>query len=92
MVRWILYAILAILAVFAAVYREKLAAFYQSTRVFYKETEVEMRKVTWPSKDELISHTVVVLVVVVILTGAIALWDTALGWTVQNVILPGSGE
>jgi len=90
--RWIILAIVAILAVLAAVYRENLKTLLEKARVFYKETETEMKKVTWPSKDEMISHTVIVLVVVVILTSAIALWDTALGWTVQNIILPNSGE
>jgi preprotein translocase subunit SecE len=90
--RWILLAIVAILAVLAAVYRQNLMTLFQKSRVFYKETEVEMKKVTWPSKDELIGQTIVVLVVVVILTGLISIWDTALGWTVQHIILPGSGQ
>ncbi len=38
------------------------------TRQFLKEVRQELRKVDWPSRRELISYTIVVLVTVVVMT------------------------
>ena len=39
---------------------------------FFKESKVELRKVTWPTKHELVVDTVVVLIAVALV--AIAIW------------------
>ncbi len=43
---------------------------------FLKETKVELKKVTWPTKQELIAHTVVVLIAVVLCSTLIWVFDT----------------
>ncbi len=43
---------------------------------FLKETKVELKKVTWPTKQELIANTVVVLVAVVLCAVLIWVVDT----------------
>lgn len=35
---------------------------------FFKETKIEMRKVIWPSRHELLNYTLVVIVSVVVVT------------------------
>lgn len=42
---------------------------------FFSETKVELQKVTWPTKQELISNTVVVLIAVVLCAGLIWIID-----------------
>ena len=43
-----------------------------STRDFFRETNAEMKKVTWPSRPEVVGTTVVVLVATIIF--AVYLW------------------
>ena len=44
-------------------------------RTFFREVRVEMKKVTWPPRKELITSTGVVLVAVVIASVYIGVWD-----------------
>ncbi|MDC9714275.1 MAG: preprotein translocase subunit SecE [Gammaproteobacteria bacterium] len=50
---------------------------------FFKETKIELRKVVWPTKDETIKTTGMIMVAVVIV--AIFLWivDAFFTWAVQ---------
>lgn len=43
---------------------------------FLRETKVELKKVTWPTKQELISNTIVVLIAVVLCAGLIWIIDS----------------
>ena len=43
-----------------------------STKEFFRETSAEMKKVTWPQKNEVVSTTVVVLVSTIVF--ALFLW------------------
>ena len=50
---------------------------------FFKETKIELRKVVWPTRDETVKTTGMIMVAVVIV--AIFLWivDAILTWAVQ---------
>jgi preprotein translocase subunit SecE len=43
---------------------QKVAGTIENTRAFLQETRVEMKKVTWPSREDVISTTGVVLATV----------------------------
>lgn len=51
--------------------------------LFLQETKIELRKVIWPTKDETIKTTIMILIAVVIV--AIFLWivDSLFSWLVQ---------
>ena len=83
----VFYTILAVCALMCVVYRTKVAELIERTKVFYGEVEVEMKKVSWPTRDEVIGNTVVVLVGVVALTVIIGLADWGLGQAVQLVFV-----
>lgn len=54
---------------------------------FFKEVKMELKKVTWPNRQELTSYTAVVIVTVLIVAGVIWILDT--GFTrVLALILP----
>jgi preprotein translocase subunit SecE len=55
-------------------------------RTFFREVRIEMGKVTWPSRKELIQATAVVIVAVVIAAAYIGIWDF-----VWNVIVRAVG-
>jgi len=62
---------------------KKLHEWYEKIRTFFKEVKIEMKKVTWPNKDELTNYTVVVLFVVVILSAFIGVVDKAFGFLLE---------
>jgi preprotein translocase subunit SecE len=83
----LLYRVLALLllaaaAGFVALQTAKGKAFF----TLFKEAKVEIRKVVWPTRQETVQTTAIV-VVVVLLTG-LALWaiDSLLSWMVSGVI------
>ena len=43
---------------------------------FFRETKSELKKVSWPSKDQLFHNTIVILAFVVIVTIILSLLDT----------------
>ena len=51
---------------------------FNSVRLFYKETMIELKKASWPSKIELRDSTIVVLLATVLLGSFIALTDFSL--------------
>lgn len=54
--------------------------------IFFKDVKLEMMKVSWPTKDELIGSTVIVLVSLAILSGFIGLCDIILS-KIVNIIM-----
>jgi preprotein translocase subunit SecE len=46
-------------------------------RQFLKEVRAELRKVAWPTRQEMVAYTIVVLVAVVILTSLVFVMDLA---------------
>lgn len=60
--------------------------FLKRTGRFFKEVRSEMKKVTWPTKDDLVTYTIVVLVSVAIVSGFIWVADTVL-YKILSLIL-----
>lgn len=58
---------------------------------FLKEVNVELRKVTWPSKDELIGSTIVVIIVSFMMAIFIGIVDKTLTLIVTTIFGGGSG-
>ena len=54
---------------------------------FLTEVRAEMRKVTWPTRDEVISYTIVVLITVVIMGGLVYFADIIFTKLVDVIIL-----
>ena len=53
---------------------------------FFKDIKIEMSKVSWPSKDELIGSTIVVIVSLAVLSAFIGVCDVILS-KIVNVIM-----
>ena len=54
---------------------------------FLTEVRAEMKKVTWPTRDEVISYTIVVLVTVVLMGGLVYFADILFTKLVDVIIL-----
>jgi preprotein translocase subunit SecE len=55
-------------------------------RKFYRETKSEVKKVTWPSRAELIQHTEVVITSIILVGIIIALADFTFGKITEFVL------
>jgi preprotein translocase subunit SecE len=55
-------------------------------RVFLKEVRAELRKVNWPTREELVGYTIVVLVAVVVLTSFVFGLDIGFSRSILHII------
>jgi len=65
----------------------RVAAWFDKTKAFLSEVKVEMKKVTWPTKDQVRNYTAVVIIASFFLAIAIGLLDRAVSWLL--IQLPG---
>ena len=56
----------------------KLGDAVQSVRMFFVDVIAEMKKTSWPNRDELVSSTMVIIVSAVILSVVVGVSDTVL--------------
>jgi preprotein translocase subunit SecE len=56
-------------------------------RSYLRETQFEMRKVVWPTREETIRTTLVVILVVVLLSIVLGLIDVFLKWAILDHLL-----
>lgn len=80
--------VLGLLAAFvAAVFVGSQTALGRSTRFFLKESSIELRKVVWPTREETIRTTGVIIVVVIIISLILGLIDLLLKVVVMDWLL-----
>jgi preprotein translocase subunit SecE len=58
-------------------------------RQFIKEVALELKKVNWPTRQEMIAYTVVVLVAVVFLTSLVFAMDLGFSKAIIRIFGPG---
>jgi preprotein translocase subunit SecE len=63
---------------------EKIGLFAK-TFIFLGEVRTEMTKVTWPTREQTKSYTIVVLVSTAIMCFATGIWDLGLSWVMRFV-------
>jgi preprotein translocase subunit SecE len=59
----------------------------QGVRGFLRETQFEMRKVVWPTREETLRTTLVVILVVIALSIVLGLIDVILKWAILDHLL-----
>lgn len=87
---YVLLAIVVLVALVAIAKWRQVRAAWQAAGRFLREVKVEMQKVSWPSRNDLIGSTIAVLTVVVVLTAVVTLADQLLSM-VMNLLLSGRG-
>ena len=58
---------------------------YEKTKIFLGEVRTEMSKVVWPTREQVKSYTITVLVASVVIASLIGLWDVVLGWGIDQL-------
>ena len=59
---------------------------FQRVREFVREVMLEFRRVTWPSRQELVNSTTVVIVVTVVLAMFLGMVDIGLTKIVERIL------
>lgn len=81
-----LTAAVALLAgVAALVWRQPILAFALRSTAYIREVRVEVRKVSWPTWEDLRKSTLVIIVIVVIVGAIIGLMDVLFSWVLIDV-------
>jgi preprotein translocase subunit SecE len=80
---YIMWAVLAILALVLLLNFKKVIPKLKIWKVFFEEVSFEMTKVTWPTRDEVINSTVLVIVVAILLIIMTGLMDAIYSRLVQ---------
>ncbi len=68
---------------------DKIKLFFEQTAQFFREVKVELQKVTFPTRQETVGSTMVVLVLTVILALYLGLSDWVLARIVQMLLQVG---
>jgi preprotein translocase subunit SecE len=68
---------------------EKVKAFLEQTAQFFREVKVELQKVTFPTRQETVGSTIVVLVLTVIVAIYLGFSDWALAKIVKMLLQVG---
>ena len=63
-----------------------MAGIIKKTQKFTEDVQVEMRRVTWPDREQLRNATAVVLVFVLVLAAIIGLMDTVFAGIVRFIV------
>jgi len=77
---WIFFSILlGIAAILILSNLNKIRQFIEALKVFYHEVAFEMTKVVWPSQNEIVNSTILVIVITTVMTLGLMIVDFVLG-------------
>ncbi|MCI8520667.1 MAG: preprotein translocase subunit SecE [Clostridia bacterium] len=57
----------------------KKVSFPERVKRFFKDTKAELKKVTWPTKEQLIHNTGVIIVFIILIAVVLSVLDLAFG-------------
>jgi preprotein translocase subunit SecE len=63
----------------------KPLGWFATVRQFWREVALEMKKVSWPTRTEVINTTIITIVVVIFFAAFLWLADMGLGWLIVGV-------
>ena len=65
---------------------QKVVGRFHELTKFLREVRSEMRKVVWPTRQQTVNYTLVVVLAVVLVAGLISITDAALGAVIRRVL------
>lgn len=57
----------------------KKVSFPERVKRFFKDTKAELKKVTWPTKEQLIHNTGIIIVFIILIAVVLSVLDLAFG-------------
>jgi preprotein translocase subunit SecE len=64
----------------------KEPGFYEKSQTFLREVKAELKKVVWPTKNQTMASTIVVIVLVIIVSSFLGLFDLGLKGLIRMVL------
>ncbi len=68
--------------------QQKRSGFLSGPRKFARDVQVELKRVSWPNRDQLRQSTAVVLIIVLVLGVYVASWDFVFQNLARLIFLP----
>jgi preprotein translocase subunit SecE len=68
------------------VWREPAAGFARRSAIFVQDVRAEVRKVTWPSWEDLRKSTAVIIAIIIVLGIVIGLMDFLFSWLLIDLL------
>ncbi|MBS3985097.1 MAG: preprotein translocase subunit SecE [Selenomonadales bacterium] len=65
---------------------QKLVDKFHELTKFLREVRSEMRKVVWPTRQQTVNYTLVVVAAVILVAGLISITDAAFGAVIRRVL------
>ena len=78
-------AVLLVVGAVGLFWRQPILAFAVKSTAYIREVRVEVRKVSWPTWEDLRKSTMVIIVIVVIVGAIIGLMDLMFQWVLIDV-------
>ncbi|MFQ5679885.1 MAG: preprotein translocase subunit SecE [Gemmatimonadota bacterium] len=63
-----------------------MAGIVKKTQQFAEQVQVEMRRVTWPDREQLRNATVVILIFSIVLAIIIGAMDAVFSWFIRMIV------
>ena len=63
--------------------KTKKASLFSRIKRYFKETKSELKKVTWPSKDQIKNNTGIIIVFIILVAIFLSICDFGFGWLRQ---------
>lgn len=68
---------------------EKIKAYLELAFQFFREVKAELQKVTFPTRQETVGSTIVVLILTTVVATYLGLSDMVLAWIVKRLLQAG---
>lgn len=53
---------------------------------YFRESIAELRRVSWPSQQTVITHTILVILISLAVMGLLSVYDITFGWLYQQLL------
>jgi len=68
---------------------ERIKAYLELALQFFREVKAELQKVTFPTRQETVGSTIVVLILTTVVAAYLGLSDMVLAWVVKRLLQAG---
>jgi len=63
----------------------KILSFPSRAKQFLREVKAELKRVTWPTRKEVVGTTIVVLIMVTFFSIYLYVWDVIFAWIIEGI-------
>lgn len=64
----------------------KITQWIEKVKSFFLEVKIEMKKVSWPNREQLTTYTIVVLIVILVMSFYVGIVDRVWGFFLEKFL------